>query len=123
MLALAKSDEKVIVDSTNEYKTINDEVQSLKEKIESNQIGKFSTYNVASFMQKIIKIIPSNVKLKSISSDDNKKVVITAESSKYQDLGYFVASLRLQPDILTNVVIKNIENKEVITIEIGGDLP
>lgn len=123
MLTLAKADEKVIVDSTNEYKTINDEVQSLKEKIESNQIGKFSTYNVASFMQKIIKIIPSNVKLKSISSDDNKKVVITAESSKYQDLGYFVASLRLQPDILTNVVVKNIENKEVITIEIGGDLP
>lgn len=123
MLTLAKADEKVIVDSTNEYKTINDEVQSLKEKIESNQIGKFSTYNVASFMQKIIKIIPSNVKLKSISSDDNKKVVITSESSKYQDLGYFVASLRLQPDILTNVVVKNIENKEVITIEIGGDLP
>lgn len=105
-----------------EYKEINDEVEEVKNKIENNQIGKFTTYNVASFLQNIIKVIPRNVQLKTISSDDNKNVKITAVSNSYADLGYFVAELKLK-STLNNVKINSIKNGETTTIEIGGELP
>jgi hypothetical protein len=123
MITLAKNDKSTIDTATNQYKTINDEVNNIKQQIEKQQIGNFTTYNVAKFTQDLIKVIPKNVQLKTITSDDNKKVKITAQSDLYPNLGYFVASLRLQPDILTNVVINSINNSSVITIEIGGDLP
>lgn len=123
MITLARSDKSAIDSATSQYRTINDEFTKTKQQIEASQIGKFTTYNVAAFTQKLIKVIPKNVQLKTISSDDNKKVKITAQSDQYPNLGYFVANLRLQPDILTNVVINSINNSSVITIEIGGDLP
>lgn len=105
-----------------EYKEINDQVEEVKNQIENNQIGKFTTYNVASFLQNIIKVIPVNVQLKTISSDDNKNVKITAVSNNYADLGYFVAELKLK-STLNNVKINSIKNGETTTIEIGGELP
>lgn len=106
----------------NQYKEINDEIEDIKNKIESNQIGKFSTYNVAALLQNIIKIIPTNVQLVNISSDDNKKVTITASSSEYEDLGYFFAQIKLE-SVLNNAKILKVNNGETTTVEIGGDLP
>ena len=91
--------------------------------IQTGQIGKVSTYNVASFLQKLIKVIPKNVTLDTLKSDDNKNVVITMYSNKYADLGYFVAQLKLE-GILNSVKVNKIENSaDKITIEIGGELP
>jgi hypothetical protein len=123
MTTLANSDRNIISSATNQYKSINDEIDQIKSQIEKNQIGNFRTYNVAAFTQKLIKVIPKNVLLKSISSDDNKHVKIVAESNAYPNLGYLIANLRLQPDILTNVTVTNIVNGPTITIEFGGDLP
>lgn len=123
MVSLATADKNTINSATNQYKSINDEIDQLKEQIEKQQIGKTSTYNVAAFTQKLIKVIPKNVLLKTISSDDNKKVKIVAQSDAYPNLGYFIANLRLQPDILKNVAVNSINNGPTITIEIGGELP
>lgn len=117
-----KNDIRYIDTNMKEYKEINDEVEDVKNQIEKNQIGKFTTYNVASFLQNIIKVIPRNVQLKTISSDDNKNVKITAVSNSYADLGYFVAELKLK-STLNNVKIISIKNGETTTIEIGGELP
>ena len=116
------SDISYINNNANQYKSINDDVQSTVDQIENNQIGKINTYNVATFMQKIIKVIPQNVQLKTITSDDNKKVKITAQSDSYADLGYFVAQLKLQ-GVLNNVKINSVTNSSTIGVEIGGDLP
>ncbi len=117
-----KSDISYITASTNKYKGINDRVSDVVEKIENNKIGKFSTYNVASFLQNIIKVIPRNVQLKTITSDDNKNIIITAQSNSYADLGYFVAALKIN-STLNNVKINKISNGDVTVIEIGGELP
>lgn len=105
-----------------QYKDVNDEVEKLKNQIESNQLGKFSTYNVASLLQNIIKILPKNVQLVNISSDDNKYVKIIASSSNYADLGYFFAQIKLQK-VLNNAKILTVTNGETTKVEIGGDLP
>lgn len=108
--------------NTKKYKEINDQVSMVVNKIESNEIGKFSTYNVAAFLQQIIKIIPKEVQLITISSDDNKNVTIVAESDNYSDLGYFVAELKLQ-GILNSTKITDIKNGDRIKVTIGGELP
>src|SRR5574344_1563485 len=104
------------------YKDVNEQVESIKSKIESNQIGKFTTYNVASLLQNIIKVIPSNVQLVNISSDDNKYVKITASSTSYQNLGFFFAQIKLE-NVLNNPKIITVNNGETTTVEIGGDIP
>ena len=116
------SDISYINKNMKEYKDINDEIDDIKNKIESHQIGKFSTYNVASFLQNIIKIIPTNVRLINISSNDNKYVTITASSGEYADLGYFFAQIKLE-NVLNNAKILKVNNGEITTVEIGGDLP
>lgn len=116
------SDIKYINTNMKKYKEINDNVSDVVQQIENNQIGKFTTYNVASFMQNIIKVIPKNVQLKTITSDDNKNIKITAQSDSYADLGYFVAELKLS-STLKNVKINKINNGETTVIEIGGELP
>ena len=120
--ATVKSDISYISSSTAKYKQINDQVDDVVEKIENQKIGKFSTYNVASFLQNIIKVIPRNVQLKTITSDDNKNIVITAQSNSYAELGYFVAALKIN-STLNNVKINKITNGETTVIEIGGELP
>lgn len=121
-ISAVDSDYSYINTNMTKYKNINDEVQEVIEQIESNKIGKFSTYNVATFLQNIIKIIPKNVQLVNISSDDNKNVKITAQSSSYADLGYFVAELKIN-NTLNSIKVNNVKNSETTIIEIGGELP
>lgn len=108
--------------NVSEYSSVNSEVEKLIQQIEGNEVGRISTYNVASFLGSIIKIIPKNVVLKNIKSDDNKNVTITAQSDSYADLGYFIAQLKLQM-VLRNIKINNIQNGTSITVQIGGELP
>lgn len=120
--ANVNSDVEYVNKNMKEYKDINDEVENIKNKIERNEIGKFSTYNVASLLQNIIRIIPQNVRLVNISSNDNKKITITASSNEYEDLGYFFAQLKLE-GVINNAKINKVNNGETTTIEIGGDMP
>ena len=120
--ASVKADTSYISASTTKYQEINNKVSDVVEKIENNKIGKFSTYNVASFLQNIVKVIPRNVRLTSLTSDDNKNIVLTATSNSYADLGYFVAALKIN-STLKDVKINKIENGDVTTVEIGGELP
>lgn len=116
------SDVSYINRNMNEYKQINNQVSDMKNKIETNQIGKFSTYNVAAFLQNIISIIPKDVRLINISSNNNKYVTITAAADDYEDLGYFFAQLKLE-GVINNAKIIKVKNGETTTVQIGGDLP
>jgi len=119
---MVSSDISHITASTNEYKKVNEKVEEIVKDIEKNNISKYTTYNVASFLQSIIKIIPKNVQLKAITSDDNKNIVIKAQSNSYADLGYFISSLKLS-GTLNNIKIKNVQNDTSSIVEIGGELP
>ncbi len=133
--AIVEADTKYITENKTKYKEINDRVKNIVDQIESNKIGKFTTYNVATFLQNIIKIIPKNVQLVNISSDDNKNIRITAQSNSYADLGYFVSVLKVN-NTLNSLKVNSIKNSTsskdanenglsntITTIEIGGELP
>ena len=118
-----ESDILTINSSTNSYKTITTNINNTLEKIQANEIGKFTTYNVASFMQKLTKVVPTNLKIDEISSDDNKNIKIIATANDYPTVGYFIANLRLNTDLIKDVKVNAITNGEIVTVEIGGELP
>ena len=118
-----KADKNYVDQNTSRYTTFNSYISDTVEKIRSGKIGKYTTYNVANFMQKIAKYIPTNVQIETISSDDNKSVSIVANSTSYAELGYFISQLKLQ-GILENIQTGKVSNgSEKITVTIGGDLP
>ena len=70
-------------------------------------------------------VIPKEVQLTSIENPSGKKIVINAQSSKYEQLAYFKALLKskgvLEP---TSVVSTNaVKEGNVVKIAIEGDLP
>lgn len=118
----ASSDKDYVQAEADKYRSYNEYISDSLEKIREGKIGKYSTYNVANFMQKVAKYIPTNVVLQSISSDDNKSVTIVASSTSYAELGYFISQLKLQ-GILENIKTGKVETGNTITVTIGGDLP
>ena len=120
--ATINTDISYIKNNTDKYTTYNNYISQTVEKIREGKIGKYTTYNVANFMQKVAKYIPTNVQLETISSNDNKTVTIVAKSTSYAELGYFISQLKLQ-GILENVKTGKVEHGTSITVTIGGDLP
>lgn len=113
-------DIKYISENKEKYKKINTQVDEIVKDLSSENAN--GAYNVATFLQNIIRIIPENVKLNSISSDDNKNIKIVAESDSYANLGYFISELKLE-GTLNNITITDVKNGDITTVEIGGELP
>jgi len=120
--ANVKLDVAYINSNKDKYEEVNEMVSDIVNKIQSNEIGTLRTYNVANFMQKIMKFVPKNVQLVSIESNDNKHVTIKAKSASYAALGYFVSQLKLE-GIINNVKIDSVTHGTEISVSIGGDLP
>lgn len=123
--AIVENDISYIAQNTSSYTEVNEYVEDMLQRIEQGKIGKYTTYNVANFMQKIAKYIPSNVELESISSNNNKTVTIVAKSNSYAEIGYFIAELK-HKGILTEVKTGKVDHSATrgeVTVTIGGDLP
>lgn len=123
--AIVENDISYIAQNTSSYTEVNEYVEDMLQRIEQGKIGKYTTYNVANFMQKIAKYIPSNVELESISSNNNKTVTIVAKSNSYAEIGYFIAELK-HKGILTEVKTGKVDHSSTrgeVTVTIGGDLP
>ena len=105
-----------IRNNTNLYKKFVDYIDTTTSKINNGEIGRSAAYNVALFMLKVSKYIPSDVRIAAIESDSSKNVVIIAEATSYAQLGYLVSQIKFQ-GILENVSIMSVEHNEV-----GGDM-
>ena len=78
---------------------------------------------IPNLLNQIMSVIPEQVQLTSIENTTGTKVVINAQSSKYEQLGFFVAKLK-NDVILTNVVsTAGQKDNSIVTIKIEGDLP
>ena len=105
-----------IRNNTNLYKKFVDYIDTTTSKINNGEIGRSAAYNVALFMLKVSKYIPSDVRIAAIESDSSKNVVIIAEATSYAQLGYLVSQIKFQ-GILENVSIMSVEHNEV-----GGNM-
>lgn len=116
------SDISYINKNLSEYQKVNEKVEEVVQDIEENNISRYSTYNVASFLQNMIKVTPQNIQILTIKSDDNKNIVMKVKADKYSTLGYFISELKLNGP-LKNVKIMSVQNSTSTVVEIGGELP
>lgn len=98
---------------TEELKAINDKISNIAEMKNS----------IPNLLNQIMYVIPESVQLTTISNATGKKVEIVATSSNYDQLGYFIAKLKVEK-ILNNVVSSSgTKNGGTITVTIEGELP
>ena len=101
--------------------------QSMIDKIdEASSIlseGYSSKNAIPNLLNKIMNRIPTGVQLLSIENPTGKKVTITAQAEKYDQLGYFKAVLE-EDGILTNITTtKGVKQGDLIGVTITGQLP
>ena len=78
---------------------------------------------IPNLLNQIMFIIPEKVQLTSIENANGKTVTIQGSSSDYDQLGYFIATLKTK-GILKNVISSTgVKSGEIVTVTIEGELP
>ena len=89
----------------------------------TSEEGIIETEAIPDMLEQIRQSIPEKVILKSIENNEDRKIIIEAEASEYEQLGYFKAVLT-NDNILENVKSTNgVKEEDIIKVTIEGDLP
>ena len=119
-ISLANSDNEKIKSRTNEYTTMIKNLEEANDKITDRNKTRNSIPNL---LNQIMSIVPESVQITSIENSTGTHVVINAQSSKYEQLGYLKAKIKSDV-ILTNVIsTAGQKDNNVVTVKIEGDLP
>jgi hypothetical protein len=108
--ALNTSDEKE--DDTDDSNLDNEETEVT---IEKNAIP--------NLLNRIVYVIPTQVKITSIKNTENRHIVIEAQASKYDQLGYFRAALSTSGYLDNVKSTSGTKSGDTVLITIEGDLP
>lgn len=117
---LADTDITKIRNRSSEYTTL---IQNLRD-VSDKTTEKYKMKNsIPILLNRIMSAIPKGVQLTSIKNTTEKHIVINAQSSDYQQIGYFKGVLKVD-GILTNIVSDSaIKQDGVVKVTIEGDLP
>ena len=119
-IKLAENDDNSIKQIKTDYTTKISNLEALNKRIEEKNKVKGS---IPTLLNQLMNIIPSDVQIKSIQNTDTGHVEILVESSKYEQIAFFIGSIKTEV-VLTNVIsTSGQKNNDVITVKIEGDLP
>ena len=119
-ISLANKDNEGIKQKINQYTSMIKSIEEANNKIADINKTKNSIPNL---LNQIMTIVPANVELTSIENTTDNHIVITAQSDKYEQLGYLKAKIKTDV-ILTNVISTSGQKESnVVTVKIEGDLP
>ena len=113
-------DDQSIKSKTNEYSTIIENIESFS----NNSSERNRTRNaIPNLLNQIMASIPTNVQITSIENTTDTHIVMEAKSTKYEQLGFFIATLK--NEVILQDVISTAGQKEgdIVTIKIEGELP
>ena len=98
-------------------------IKNLEEANSETKIKYLSKDSIPNLLNRIMSSIPQQVKVTSIQNTVGTHVVIEAQSSKYEQLGFFKAAL-VDGNILKNVKsTSGVKQDSIIKVTIEGDLP
>lgn len=98
---------------TEELKAVNDKISNIAEMKNS----------IPNLLNQIMYIIPEGVQLTSIQNTTGKKMSIIAQANDYDQLGYFIAKIKVD-GILKNAVSSSSQKSgDVVIVTIEGELP
>lgn len=104
----------------SKYQQLTAELKSINDKISKVAEAKNSIPNL---LNQIMYVIPEEVKLTSIENTSGKKIKIIAESTDYDQLGYFIAKIKLEGYLKDVVSSSGQKSGNTVTVTIEGDLP
>lgn len=119
-IAYATEDLDKIKTRTSEYKT---RIENLQESTDKNTEKMKNKNSIPNLLNRIMFTVPKSVQITSIKNTEDKHIVITAQSDKYEQLGYLKGQLSVD-GILKNVKSDSgIKQDGIIKVTIEGDLP
>ena len=68
-------------------------------------------------------IIPETVQLTSIENTADKKIVIVAQADDYDQLGYFIAKIKVEEILKNTISSSGQKSGNIVTVKIEGELP
>lgn len=121
-IALAEKDNSAVKQKTNRYIELSDNLKNINNKIEDSVKSKD---RIPDLLMAIMSTIPKEVQITEIENTSGKHVIIKAQSRKYEQLGYFKATIKEQNILMKNTVVSTQGEKdgEFVKVTIEGDLP
>ena len=98
---------------TQELKAINDKISNIAEMKNS----------IPNLLNQIMYIIPETVQLTSIANTTDKKITIVAQADDYDQLGYFIAKIKVEEILKNTISSSGQKNGSTVTVTIEGELP
>lgn len=102
------------------YQALTDELKAINEKI--SKIAEMKN-SIPNLLNQIMYIIPEEVKLNSIENTTGKNITIVAESANYDQLGYFIAKIKLEGYLKDVVSSSGQKSGDIVKVTIEGVLP
>lgn len=121
-ISLIQKDKDKIDTKTSEYTTLATNLQNA-----TNALSDKNAYrnSITTLLSEIMYVIPKEVQLTSVENPSGKKIVINAQSHKYEQLAYFKALLKSKGVLEPTSVVSSeaVKESNVVKIVIEGDLP
>ena len=110
------------------YIALTEKLDAIDKKINRIERRKNSIPNL---LNQIMYIIPETVQLTSIKSEtvnentdsEQEKITIVAQASDYDQLGYFIARIKLEGYLKNTISSKGQKNGDIVSVTIEGELP
>ena len=115
-----KKDTDLLNSKNNAYQARTAELKAINDKI--SKIAEMKN-SIPNLLNQIMYIIPEEVKLSSIENTTEKKIKIVAESSNYDQLGYFIAKIKLEGYLKDVVSSSGQKTGNIVKVTIEGVLP
>ena len=121
-ITLIDRDKEKINSKTSEYTTLTTNLQNASDAANTKNAYKNV---ITTFLSEIMYVIPKEVVLTSIENPSARKIVINAQSEKYEQLAYFKALLKSKGVLEPSSVVSSEATKEgsIVKIVIEGELP
>ena len=121
-ISMIESDKKKIDEKKSEYDTLVTNLQNASDTVSASQ-----TYKkvIPVLLSEIMNVIPKGVQLTSIENTSEKKIVINAQSSKYEQLAIFKTVLKSEGILEPSSVVSSeaVKEGDIVKIVIEGVLP
>lgn len=116
------SDITKIKEKETSYQTI---ISNLQKATDELNVKKQYKNTIPTLLNEIMMIIPQEVQLTSIENTSDKKIVIKAQSSKYEQLAIFKSVLKSEGVLDPSTVVSSeaVKSGDTVQIVIEGELP
>ena len=121
-ISLVEKDISNVKVKTNEYAQSTENLRNVRAQIDENNKSKKV---IPILLTQIQSAMPQGVQITSIENTTGNHIIINAQSSKYEQLGYFKAILKTQGILAPDSIISSAGEKsgDIVRIVIEGDLP